>query len=79
LGKRSNGYERSTNSAKNLEWCSKNPAKLIKKPLVKSAPVIPFTADEFKAIIEAVNQYLSSWCAFLFGVACRASPPLVHS
>jgi len=40
-----------------LEWCSKNPAKLIKKPLVKSAPVIPFTADEFKAIIEAVNQY----------------------
>ena len=40
-----------------LEWCSKNTAKLIKKPLVKSAPVIPFTADEFKAIVEAVNQY----------------------
>jgi site-specific recombinase XerD len=40
-----------------LEWCSNNPAKLIKKPLVKSAPIIPFTAGEFKAIIDAVNQY----------------------
>ena len=39
-----------------MGWCDHNPATKIKKPIVKSAPVIPFTPDEYKNILSAIDR-----------------------
>jgi site-specific recombinase XerD len=40
-----------------MGWCENNPARKIKKPKVTSAPVIPFTDEQQKAIIAAIDKY----------------------
>ena len=40
-----------------MEWCDGNPARKIKKPKVTSAPVVPFTADQYGAILDAIPKY----------------------
>ena len=40
-----------------LEWCDKNVGKKVKKPIAKNPPVIPFTDEQQKAILAAVNKY----------------------
>jgi integrase/recombinase XerD len=38
-------------------WCDSNPATKIKKPKVTNAPVIPFTAEQHKAVMNAIDKY----------------------
>jgi integrase/recombinase XerD len=38
-------------------WCEDNPAKDIDKPKVDNAPVVPFTEDQQKAILSAIEKY----------------------
>ena len=40
-----------------MGWIENNPAKKIKKPIVKNPPVVPFTPDELKAIFAAIDSY----------------------
>jgi site-specific recombinase XerD len=40
-----------------LEWCDRNIGKKVKKPIVKNPPVVPFTQEQHKAILEAVGKY----------------------
>ena len=40
-----------------LGWCATNPALKIKKPLVKSTPVVPFSGKEYKKILAAIDKY----------------------
>ena len=40
-----------------MGWCDHNPATKIKKPIVKSPPVIPFTPQQYKKILSAINRY----------------------
>ena len=40
-----------------LDWCGKNVARKVKKPIAKNPPVIPFTDEQQKAILAAVNKY----------------------
>jgi site-specific recombinase XerD len=39
------------------EWITRNQATKLKKPRVKDPPVIPFTDEEWKAMLEAVDTY----------------------
>ncbi len=41
----------------NEGWCDSNPATKIKKPKVTNTPVIPFTAEQHKAILKAIDTY----------------------
>lgn len=39
------------------EWVDRNWATRLKKPPVKEPPVVPFTDEEWKALLDAVNNY----------------------
>jgi site-specific recombinase XerD len=40
-----------------LDWCDSNPAKKIKKPIVKTTPMILFSTEEYERIVAAIEQY----------------------
>ncbi len=39
------------------EWISKNPAKGVARPNVTAPPTLPFTDDEYQALLKACDQF----------------------
>jgi site-specific recombinase XerD len=57
LGKKIERVRTFLRHCEELGWCASNPALKIKKPIVRSKPVVPFTSEEYQKILKAIEKY----------------------